>query len=158
MGTHQSARIYRAAKSFYEVARPAFDEDRLLVENIMAVIANLAISVELFLKAADAKVNTSPSHENEPLNPASIGSNVRGHNLEQLLDNMDRGVASQLQLHFLGETGQELRPLLHKCKNYFIHARYFYEADSQHSFDLSAVRALAEGLDAALMKGWGEKP
>lgn len=157
MATHQSARIYQAAKSFYEVAKPAFDDDQFLIKNICAVIANLALSVELLLKSADAKVTTSPHQENRPLSPASIGSNVRGHNLELLLDNMDQDIATQLQHHFHHATGQELRPLLLKCKDYFIHARYSYEESSQHFFDVSAVRTLAEGLDAALIKGWGQQ-
>ncbi|GJJ03427.1 hypothetical protein RugamoR64_39650 [Duganella rhizosphaerae] len=158
MTTHQSGRIYRAAKSFYDLAKPAFDDNSILESNVMAVVANLALAVELFLKAADAKVTVSPRGVDGPLGQAKIESNVWGHDLEQLFDRMDRTVSTRLQQLFEQETGKELKPLLVECKDYFAHARYFYEPKHQHGFTVSAVKILAEGLDAALMKGWGPQP
>lgn len=155
MRSHQSAHIYRAARSFYDLARPAFDDDSILERNVMAVVANLALAVELFLKAADARITPSERGLDGPLGSAKIQSNVWGHDFKELFDRMEPTVSARLQQLFHQETGKELEPLLVKCKDYFIHARYFYEPNHYHPFAVSAVKTLAEGLDAALVKGWG---
>lgn len=155
MRTHQSAHISRGARSFYDLARPALSDDGILESNVMAVVANLALAVELFLKAADAKITASKRGVDGPLGPAKIQSNLRGHDLKELFDSMAPTVSSRLQQLFHQEVGKELEPLLVECKDYFTHARYFYEPNHQHGFNVSAVKILAEGLDAALMKGWG---
>lgn len=158
MTTHQSARIYRAAESFHSLAKPAFEGRENFADNVMAIVANLAIAVELYMKAADAKVTPSPRDGDGPLGQAKIESNVWGHDLDQVFTKMNPAISSRLEQLFQEETGQKLKPLLVECKDYFVHARYFYEPRHQHPFNVSAVKTLADGLAAALMRGWGPQP
>jgi hypothetical protein len=116
MRTHQSAHIYRAARSFYDLARPAFSHDGILESNVMAVVANLALAAELFLKAADAKITASKRGVDGPLGSAKIQSNLRGYDLKELFDSMEPAVSSRLQLLFHQETGKELALLWSSAK------------------------------------------
>lgn len=155
MSTHQSGYIYRSAKCFYALALPAFNDDRILSENSMAVIANLALCVELLLKSTDAKVIHANQVKNRLLSNAEIKSNVRGHNLRELFDDLDSSIQACLIQKFEEETHQSLLPLLDKCKDYFVHARYSYESTSQHPYDISAIKLLADGLDSAIINSFG---
>lgn len=157
MSTHQSGHIYRSAKSFYALALPAFNDNKILAANVMAVVANLALCVELLLKSTDAKVVKSQQVKNGPLSNAEIKSNVRvrGHDLRSIFDALDSSIQAILIQKFEEETHQSLLPLLDKCKDYFIHARYSYELKSSHSYDISAIKLLADGLDAAIINSFG---
>lgn len=143
--------------AYHRLAVIALEEDSILVAAPMAIVANLALCVELLLKATDAKVNLSPIGRNGPLGPASIGSNVWGHDLADIFSKMDPELQTILAQLFEEGTGKPLRPLLEKCKDYFTHARYYYESKHHHAFDISGIRLLADGLSAALWKGWGPK-
>ncbi|MFZ6727683.1 hypothetical protein ACO0K2_19540 [Undibacterium sp. MH2W] len=153
---HQSRRIYDSARSYLALAEPAFHDDSILVPNVMAVVANLALCVELLLKACDAKV-TKPNQSNneQVLVNGEISSNVWGHDLVQIFSKLNPEVQETLVLLFESETNQQLRPLLEKCKDYFTHARYFYESKHAHIFSPSDIRILAHGINAAILKSFG---
>lgn len=155
MSTHQSGHIYRSAKCFYALALPAFNDDSILSANVMAVVANLALCVELLLKSTDAKVIKTKQVKNGLLSNAEIKSNVYGHDLRSIFDSLDSSIQAILIEKFEEETNQSLLPLLDKCKDYFIHARYSYELKSSHSYDISAIKLLADGLDAAIINSFG---
>lgn len=61
----------------------------------MAVVANMALAVELFLKAADAKITSSKRGVDGPLGCAKIQSNLRGHDLKELFDSLEPTVSSR---------------------------------------------------------------
>lgn len=153
---HQSKWIYESAKSYYALAEPAFHDNSILAPNVMAVVSNLALCVELLLKACDSKVTKSSQGADGLLGNAEISSNVWGHDLVQLFDKLDPEVQAVLESLFEEDRHQPLRPLLEKCKDYFTHARYFYEAKHAHTFSPSDIRTLAQGIEAAMLKGFGQ--
>jgi hypothetical protein len=152
---HQSARIYECAMAHYRLAAPAFEDDRILVPNVMAVVVNLALCVELLLKASDAKVTPSPRVANGPLGDAKVKSKISGHDLSVMFEKISPEVQHVLKTLFEEETNKPLLPLLNKCKDYFIHARYYYEPEHHHAFDVGGIKMLADGLNIAMLKGWG---
>lgn len=157
MRKEPSAHIYRHAMEFYNLAAPAFENNAVLAASPMAVTCNLALCVELLLKCADAGVDVPPHKEDELLANAYVYSNLKGggHDLKRMFDRMDADIADKLTALYLDVTGDDLPSALTKCKDYFIHARYAYERESAHSYSPSEIKKLADGLSAALMKGWG---
>jgi len=151
--TQQSGHIYRAAKDFYELGILGFNDGDFLAKHVMAIVANFALSVELFLKASDAKVTPSLRSKKGPLGPAKIQSNVWGHDLLEVFNDIDKSVANQLESAFEEITNRPLLPLLEKCKDYFVNARYHYE--KLGAYDVTGIKVLAEGIDAALIKSFG---
>lgn len=157
MRKEPSAHIYRHAMEFYNLAAPAFENNAVLIASPMAVTCNLALCVELLLKCADAGVDVPPHKEGELLANAYPYSNLKGggHDLKKMFERMDPVIAGKLTALYLEVTGEDLAASLTKCKDYFVHARYAYEPGSAHTYSPSAIKNLADGLSAALMKGWG---
>jgi hypothetical protein len=153
----QSFYIYSCALGHYNLAAPAYYDDALLISANMAVVANMAFCVELLLKCSDSKVTQSERHPDGPIAPATIGSNAWGHDLIVVFDKLDTTVSSHLAELFEQETGQPIRPLLLKCKDYFQSARYYFSS-KQPSYDVSGIKLLADGLIMALHKGYGGPP
>lgn len=151
--THQSAYIYRAAKDFHKLATLGIGSEDFLSRHALAVVANYALSVELFLKASDAKVTSSKKQSNGLPTPAKIGSNAWGHDLSDVFKRLDSDVAKLIQTTFEEVIGTQLVPLLEKCNDYFVDARYHYE--TPRAYDISAVRLLADGFNTALLKAFG---
>ena len=79
--THQSRVIYQSAMAYHRLAVIAMEDDSILETGPMAIVANLALCVELLLKATDAKVTRSPIGQDGPMGQASIGSKVWGMTL-----------------------------------------------------------------------------
>lgn len=158
MRKEPSGHIYRHAMEFYNLAAPAFDNNAVLVASPMAVTCNLALCVELLLKCADAGVKVSAHNEGELLANAEIYSNLKGggHNLKKMFERMDQAIADKLIALYLDVTGEDLTAALTKCKDYFVHARYAYEPNSMHHYSPTDIKKLADGLNAALWKGWGQ--
>ena len=152
--TRQSGYMYRAAKDFAGLASLGYNDGNFLPKHVMAIVANYALAAELLLKASDAKVIQSSRGRDGPLSQAKIGSNAWGHKLSDVFDNLNPEVAKSLQTAFEEITSQPLVPLLEKCKDYFVNARYYYESGGS-MYDVSGIKLLADGLDAAMWKAFG---
>lgn len=157
MRKEPSGHIYRNAMEFYNLAAPAFEDNTILIASPMAIVCNLALCVELLLKCADAGVNAPPHKEGEVLANTEIYSNLKGgsHDLVKMFERMDTDIAERLSALYLESIGEDLKASLTKCKDYFVHARYAYELSSAHTYSPSIIKRLADGLNAALLKGWG---
>lgn len=140
--------IRRNAVDFYELAMSSYGAGKP-----MAVICNLALSVELLLKSLDATLIGSGDPE-IGFRDAESKSNIWGHSLSELLDKMDSGKKQRLVQDYKIQTGQDLEALLIKCKDYFVHARYAYESSSGHLYDMSAIKDVSEGIQSVI-KAWG---
>lgn len=152
MRKEPSARIFSNALQFYELTKPAYDNPATLQKTLMAVICNFALSIELLLKSCDAGVKKSQHQPGTLLTDAEIYSNSWGHDLEKIFDRFDSEIKSKVEYLYKETTGKDLRPLLSKYKDYFIHARYAHEPKSGHSYDVSGIHDLAEGLIATIRK------
>ncbi len=150
-----SDRIYRNALEFYYLAKPAFEDNAILLASPNAVVCNLALCVELLLKCSDSRVIVPPHKDGDPLGNADIFTNLRGHDLAKIFGQMNAGTAAKLCALYQECTGESLKDALTSCKDYFVHARYPYEPDHAHPYTISSIRNLAEGLIEALQKGWG---
>lgn len=138
---------------FYEIALPAYEDSALLSKTSMSLVCNFALAVELLLKSCDAGVKKGLQTPGALLlTDAEIYSNVWGHDLEKIFDNLDSAIRSKIETLFSQTTGQDLRPLLTKYKDYFIHARYAHEPNSGHSYDISGIKDLAANLIEAIKK------
>ena len=152
MDREPSGHIFRNAVQFFELARPAYDDRDVLNKTCMAVVCNLALSVELLLKSCDAGVKTNNHSPGQPLTDAEIYSNAWGHDLEKIYDSLDASIKTKVTRLFHETTNQDLRPILSKYKDYFIHARYSHEPRSGHSYDVSGIKNLAEDLIVSIKK------
>lgn len=150
----QSAHIYRAAMGHYNLAAPAYKDDELLNSAVMAVVANMAFCVELLLKCSDSYVKKGSSVPGVVIAPATIGSNAWGHDLVKVFDSLNSNVSTDLAVLFEQEMGKPIHPLLEKCRGYFEAARYSFSSKIM-SYDVSAVKELADGLIKTLHKGYG---
>lgn len=151
---HQSARIYRAAMGHYNLAAPAYSDGALLNSAVMAAVANMSFCVELLLKCSDSYVKKGPSLPGGVIAPATIRSNAWGHDLVKVFDALNSNVKTDLAALFEQEMGKPIRPLLEKCRGYFEAARYSFSSNIM-SYDVTAVKDLADGLITALHKGYG---
>ena len=145
-----SGRIFSNALQFYNLAKPALDDDAILNKTVMAVVCNLALCVELLLKCADAGVKKSLLSPGGLVSDAEIFSNAWGHDLEKVFNALDPDAQSKLENGFNKCTGLNLRQQLAVCKDYFVHARYAHEPKSGHPYNVTAIKDLAEGLKAAI--------
>lgn len=157
--------IYLNAMGFYRLAAPAFDDNALLEQAPMAVVANLALCVELLLKCSDAGVRTQPKtpsekSEEQLIPNAFVFTNAKasGHALDSVFDKISQPIREKLEQLYLDATNHCLREDLIKCRDYFVHARYAYEQTHAHPYDISAIKRLADGLNQALLKGWAFAP
>lgn len=153
MHREPSGRIFSNAIQFYSLAKLALDDNDKLQQNTFAVICNLALCVELLLKCSDSGVKVSPSQSGGLIGAAEIYSNGWGHDLEKIFNNLNPNTSKKLEVLFKKETETELRPLLKTCKDYFIHARYAHEPQSGHSYEITSIKNLAEGLISSI-KNW----
>jgi hypothetical protein len=121
------------------------------------VCGSLHLCVELLLKCSESGVKVPLHQEGELLANAEIFSNLKvgGHDLEKMFNKIDKEISGQLCVLYHECTGGDLQVELTKCKDYFVHARYAYELDSAHAYNVSAIKQLADGLIKALLKGWG---
>lgn len=119
-------------------------------------MVNYALSCELSLKASESVVKfTERPLEEEYLIPAiAAESAVRGHDLQEIYEKLSLPVKEALKSEFMTITEAELMPLLEKCSNYFVRARYPYE-DIVGSYAVTDIRQLADGLLQSV-KAYGE--
>lgn len=149
--------IYLNARGFYEIAALAYGTPAILELSSMAIVANFAMCVELLLKCSDAGIQVPPYTKGELLSNAYPHTNIRirGHALDEMFDKIKSATRERLEELYQQETTHDLRTDLIKCKDYFQHARYAYERGHAHSYDIGAIKRLADGLSAALLRDWG---
>lgn len=146
MPRETSAWIFSNAKQFYSLAKIALEDDSLLEKNVMAIICNLTLCVELLLKSTDEGVKTSKHQRGGLLGNAEIFSNAWGHDLEKIFSNLAPEIRARISQSFKEITNQEINSLLSTCKHYFVHARYSHEPAALHTYNITAIQTLAEGL------------
>lgn len=143
-----NARIWETADQFFRAAEyiSQYENSTGLIFPLMV---NYALSCELSLKASESVVKFSElSLEEESLIPAvAAESAVRGpgHDLQVIYERLSLPVKEALKTEFMTITEAELMPLLEKCSNYFVRARYPYEYIGD-GYPLSDIHLLADGL------------
>ncbi|MGV3681532.1 MAG: hypothetical protein ACO1PM_17680 [Acidovorax sp.] len=142
-----SRTILETAEQFYRAAEHVWSAGQ--VEYAMPLLVNYAFSAELSLKAIDASASGAPTSVGRGvMHPPPIDSNVRirGHRLDMMFDKLASATQADLEGRFLQHTGDELKPLLAECANYFEDVRYWYEGKVAPRFNLGGLRILARGL------------
>ena len=142
-------RIRRNALEFYELAMSSFASG----ENSMAVVCNFALSVELLLKSLDAKLLGSGS-PSTGFQDAWTESNLWGHDLLKLFNDMDSTKGQSLATEYETQTGRNLPAELDQCKDYFIKARYAHEPSSGQVYEISMIKNISEGIQSVI-SAWG---
>ena len=151
-----SARIWSSAEQFYKAAEQVWTSEGVdLNAFVFPLIVNYALCAELSLKAAEGGAVGGGLTPSGLVKAAKIQSKVTGHRLPKVFSSLRPSTQAHIKSEFLNATGQELGPLLTKCSNYFIQARYAYEQIGG-SYDLTGIRTLAKGLLDAV-KAFGTK-
>lgn len=136
--------IWMAAEQFCNAAESLFqseDPNRL----VYPIVVNYALSVELALKSTVGAVEVKPPTKDGLILAAKTASDAWGHKLDsEVFANLPGPIRAELETEFKAATSEELLPLLKKCNDYFVHARYPYEQRGG-SYDLSGLRTLALG-------------
>ncbi|MCW8193719.1 hypothetical protein F6455_02835 [Proteobacteria bacterium 005FR1] len=126
--------IFKIASGHLKIAECAEKQSIEIDEFYHAYKANLAFSIELFLKSLDA---TSTERLILKVGDARITrlfaeSNLREHDLKKLFDGLENGIKSQLQTKFRDHecniSGQEMDDVLSSISGAFIKDRYAYES------------------------------
>lgn len=147
--TDFSNHVFINAKQFLKLADFFYDEG-LLSEASIAVATNYAFSIELMLKCLETTIIPSASVDGGVLSEAIIKTNIRGHDLKKIFDDLSEDKAKKLANKFKIISGKEIEPLLCKCKDYFEIGRYFHDPESKIVYDISAVRCLAKGIEESI--------
>lgn len=145
-----SNHVFINAQQYLNIARIA-DENGHLYDVSIAAVSNYAFSVELMLKALDTTLLPSLSIQSGVLSEAEIQTNIRGHNLFSIFQNLPVDVQQRLTKKFREAKGMEIEPLLTICGDYFVLSRYFHEPQSKIPYRISDVRSLAEGVERAML-------
>lgn len=146
-----SGPIFKSAKQFHDAAELIWEKTNGDVGNYLyPIIVNYALACELSLKACETTTSSPPVPEGSLLPTAEINSTIWGHKLLKLFESLAPDTQRQLGAKFHSDFGVSLQPLLDKCDNYFIKARYAWEKDNRCAFYLSDVRQLSSGLIAVV--------
>lgn len=141
-----NGRIWKSAEQFYKTAELVWRQDGIdLNAFVFPLIVNYALCAELSLKAAEGGAVGGGLSPGGLVKAAKIKSTAHGHNLTEVFLSLQPPTRTAIQTEFLAVSGEELAPLLERCSDYFIDARYAYER-SGGSYDLSGIRTLAKGL------------
>lgn len=144
--TRPNAQIWGTAEQFFNAAEHIFQSENLN-SFVFPLMVNYALSCELSLKASESFVKFSEVSPEDliPAVNAESAVRVRGHDLQDMYEKLSSPVKAALKAEFMTITKEELLPLLGKCSNYFIRARYPYE-NIGGAYPLSDIRLLADGL------------
>lgn len=138
--------IWMSAEQFYKTAELVRRQDGIdLNALVFPLIVNYALCAELSLKAAEGGAVGGGLSPGGLVKAAKIKSTAHGHNLSKVFLSLQPLTQTAIQTEFLAVSGEELAPLLDRCSDYFIDARYAYERIGGN-YDLSAIRTLAKGL------------
>jgi hypothetical protein len=141
-----NGRIWVSAEQFYKVAEQLWTSEGVDLDAcVFPLIVNYALCAELSLKAAEGGAVGGGVTTDGLVMAAKIKSTAHGHNLSDVFASLELPTQVAIESEFLVMSGEQLAPLLAKCSNYFIHARYPYEQIGG-SYDLTGIRTLAKGL------------
>lgn len=129
------------------------------------MVVNYSLAAELAIKAAEGVTKYGAAVDmivdgqvvGSVIGAATQGSAVHGHGLAAVFGKLQSDAQSDIAQEFKTATGEELAPLLAKCADYFVNARYSYEMKAS-PYDIGAVRTLANGLLKAVMAYGLKKP
>lgn len=151
-----NGRIWASAEQFYKAAEQVWTSEGVdLNAFVFPLIVNYALCAELSLKAAEGGAVGGGLTPDGLVKAAKTMSTAHGHNLSEVFASLQTPTQAAIESEFLTATGEDLAPLLAKCSNYFILARYAYEQIGG-SYDLTGIRTLARGLLDAF-KAFGTK-
>lgn len=151
-----NGRIWVSAEQFYKAGEQVWTSEGVdLNAFVFPLIVNYALCAELSLKAAEGGSVGGGLTPDGLVKAAKIMSTAHGHNLSDVFDSLQTTTQAAIESEFLAASGEHLAPLLAKCSNYFVLARYAYEQIGG-SYDLTGIRALARGLLDAV-KAFGIK-
>ena len=151
-----NGRIWVSAEQFYRAAEQIWTTEGVDLNTfVFPLIVNYALRAELSLKAAEGGAVGGGLTPDGLVKAAKIMSTAHGHNLSDVFASLELPTQAAIESAFLAMSGEQLAPLLTKCSNYFIQARYAYEQIGG-SYDLTGVRTLAKGLLDAI-KAFGTK-
>jgi hypothetical protein len=159
-----SRHIWMHAEQFYDAAELMWNGDVNRLS--MPMVVNYSLAAELAIKAAEG-VTKYGAEADMIVDGQVVGSVIgaatldsaargRGHCLAAMFGKLQPDAQSDIAQEFKIATGEELAPLLTKCADYFVHARYSY--DRVGSYDIGAVRTLAGGLLKAVLAHGLKKP
>lgn len=141
-----NARIWISAEQFYRAAEQIWTTEGVdLNAFVFPLIVNYALCAELSLKAAEGGAVGGGLSSDGLVKAAKIMSTAHGHNLSDVFATLQPPARAAIETEFLVASGEQLAPLLAKCSDYFIQARYAYEQIGG-SYDLTGIRTLAKGL------------
>ena len=150
-----NGRIWVSAEQFYKAAEQVWTSEGIdLNAFVFPLIVNYALCAELSLKAAEGAVGGGLTQDGL-VKAAKTMSTAHGHNLSEVFASLQTHTQTAIESEFLTATEENLAPLLAKCSNYFVQARYAYEQIGG-SYNLSGIRTLAKGLLDAV-KAFGTK-
>jgi hypothetical protein len=159
--TRPSGHIWMHAEQFFNAAELLWDtETGDITKLLLPMVVNYALAAELAMKAAEG-VTTYGDEVDLLVDGQVVGSVIGaatlksaasgpGHALPKIFARLRQDVQTDISQEFKSATGEELAPLLAKCSDYFIYARYAYE-QKVGFYDVGAVRTLADGLLKAVM-------
>jgi hypothetical protein len=150
--------IWMHAEQFHNAAEILWNMGYVDINQIaLPLVVNYALSAELALKAAEGITHYGPVIDGI-IGAATLESSAHGHDLNrvfaQLRADTQEGIAREFQL----TSGEPLHPLLAKCADYFVKARYAYESKGGGAYDLTGIRTLAGGLLKAVMAHGLQRP
>lgn len=140
-----NARIWAGAEQFCKAADALFEGDDL-PRLVYPVVVNYALSVELALKSTVGFVDVKAPTTDGLVLAARTQSDAWGHKLHsEVFADLPSTIRADLEVEFKALTQQDLQPLLVKCNDYFVGARYAHEYIGG-SYDLSGLQTLARGV------------
>lgn len=155
--------IWMHAEQFYDAAELMWNGDASRLS--LPMVVNYSLAAELAIKAAEGVTKYGDTADlivdgqvvGRIIGAATLGSAVHGHGLAAVFGKLQQDAQTDIAQEFKTATGEELVPLLTKCADYFVNARYSYELKAA-SYDIGAVRTLADGLLKAVMAHGLKKP
>lgn len=137
--------IWMGAQQFCNAAESMYQGGDL-AGLVYPMLVNYALSVELALKSTVGLVDVRPPTKDGLILAAKTKSDSWGHKLQtEVFAGLPAPIRADLEIEFMAATQQPLQPLLTKCNDYFVKARYAHEQVGG-SYDLSGLRTLAHGV------------
>ena len=155
--------IWMHAEQFYDAAELMWNDDVNRLS--LPMVVNYSLAAELAIKAAEGFTTYGDAVDmivdgqvvGRVIGAATLGSAVHGHGLAAVFGKLQQDAQTDIAQEFKAASGEELAPLLTKCADYFVTARYSYEMKAG-SYDIGAVRTLADGLLKAVMAHGLKRP
>lgn len=150
--------VYSHGCAFLTAADTLFENDCLACVS-QPIVSNYAFAVELMLKACQTRKKqhrypNSSSGKPVLLKNAYPNPQVHGHELKTVFTELRSDIQSLLISAYMAGTGKELMPDLIKYGQYFTKSRYAFERENSMAFNLTGIRDLAHGVNAAILQAY----